>query len=431
MDSGGELHRADVHADAFGAPQRVLPLGGCWPRPAVLHGTPSRHLYAGRDPSQAVTIDDLRAMAHRRLPEFALEYLEGGAEDELTLSRNRAALAELRLRPRALVDVAQRELSVTLLDRPRAMPIAVAPTGLNGLYRHDADLLLAQAAADAGIPFVQSTMSNVAMERIAQVPGLQHWWQLYVFGPPGVHRALVDRAAAAGCEALVVTTDAQFYGHREWERRRLRASGWPNLPSMIEAAGHPGWLASMLLAGGMPRFETLLEYLPPDHRHLFRSASWIRAHMDHRLDWATIGEIRERWKGKLLVKGLLDVDDVVRAAEAGADGVVLSNHGGRQLDGTISALDCLARARRAVGPRFTLLADGGIRRGSDVVKALALGADAVLVGRAVLYGVAAAGRAGASRALEILRSELDLTLGLMGLPSVAHIDGGAIERARG
>lgn len=318
--------------------------------PATLHASPARRFYRGRDPARARTVADLRAMAHRRLPAFALEYLEGGAEDEATLERNLRAFADYRLLPRALVDVSRRDTAVALLGRSMPLPFAVAPTGLNGLFWHDADRLLAEAAAEAGIPFIQSTMSNVALEDVARTPGLRHWLQLYVFGEPRVRDGLIARAIEAGCEALVVTVDAQTYGDREWSRRLFVEPGAPRASTLWDAACHPRWLASTLLrARGLPAFANLADYVPPDRRGFFDSAFWVRAAMHRTLDWASIDEVRRCWPRALLIKGLLRVADVRRAADAGADGVILSNHGGRQLDWTIAGLDSLREARAAIG----------------------------------------------------------------------------------
>lgn len=395
--------------------------------PAVVGGTPRRRLYRGDNLDRALTIEDLRAMAHRRLPRFALEYLEGGAEDEATLSRNLAALGEWHFRHRSFVDVSKVELATELFGRRMAMPLAVAPTGLNGLFWPHADLHLAEAAAKAGIPFAQSTMSNDAMERVARVPGLRFWWQLYVFGPPQIRNTLIDRARDAGCEGLIVTTDAQIYGNREWDTRTMPGFSAPGLGAVIETLRHPAWLAEGLLTHGMPRFETVIDFVPKDRRGFFESATWIRGQMDRGLSWRTLGEIRERWPRKLIVKGLLDIADITQAMAIGADAVAISNHGGRQLDWAIAPLDLLPRAREAVGNRIALIVDGGMRRGTDVLKAMALGADAVFVGRAPLYGVAAAGRAGAARALAILRGELERDLGLLGVPSLSELDGALLE----
>lgn len=397
------------------------------PAPAMFRGSPERKFYAGSNLERARTIEDLRAMAHRRLPPFAIEYLEGGAEEEATLARNRAALASYRLLARALVDVRHRDQSVTLFDRRMPLPFAIAPTGLNGLFWHKADLLLAEAAAEAGIPFIQSTMSNDPMEEVARVPGLRHWWQLYVFGSAEVRNALIARAERAGCEALVVTIDTQFYGNREWEERRLTPSNRPTLASMLETIMYPGWIATTLQRG-LPSFANIVEFVPAEHRNFFASAFWIRGHMDYALDWNEMSRIRSLWPRKLLIKGLLNVDDIQRAAAIGVDGVILSNHGGRQLDWTISGLDALPEARKRVGDKLTLIVDGGMRRGTDILKGMALGANAVLLGRAMLFGLAAAGRKGVDRAVEILRDEIDRDMGLLGLPSLSAVGPGFLTR---
>jgi len=301
------------------------------------------------------------------------------------------------------------------------IPVVVAPTGLNALFWPHADLRLAEAAAEFGVPFAQSTMSNDPMDRVARVPGLRYWWQLYVFGSEHIREKLIRRAYDAGCEALVVTVDAQVYGNREWHERTMAGPKSLSWDAKVDALMHPRWLAAGLLMHGVPRFDNVVEFAPPDRRRFFDSAHWIRSEMDRALTWDALARIRERWPRKLIVKGLLCVEDIVRAAEIGVDGVVISNHGGRQLDWAVAPLDLLPDARRGVGDRIAILVDGGIRRGSDVIKAVALGADAVLAGRALLYGVAAAGRAGAKRALDILRQEIDRDLGLLGVRSIAEL----------
>src|SRR4051794_26841917 len=393
-----------------------------WSSPAVLAGSPPRRFYSGRDPKRAATIEYLRAMAHCRLPRFVLEYLEGGADGEACLARNLEALAEWLFTHRSLVDVSHRDISTVLFDRRMAMPIAIAPTGLNGIMWAQADLRLAQAAAEAGIPFAQSTMSNERMERVAQVSGLRYWWQLYVFGPPEVRENLIARAERAGCEALIVTTDAQIYGNREWAKRLESSPTQLSWTAQFDLLRHPRWLAERVLTHGLPRFENVIPFVPREHHGLLQSAHWIRSQMDRGLSWDTVSHIRDRWPRKLIIKGLLSVRDIERAAEIGADAVAISNHGGRQLDWAVAPIDLLPEARRAVGRRIALIVDGGFRRGTDILKALMLGADAVFVGRAALYGVAAAGREGVKRALDILREEIDRDMGLLGVPKVADLD---------
>lgn len=401
-----------------------------WASPAVLSGSPQRRFYSGTRLDHAVTVEDLRAMAHRRLPGFVIEYLEAGGEDEAALARNVAALAEWHFLHRSMVDVSRRDVSTTLFGQKMTIPVAIAPTGFNGLFWPNADLRLAEAAAEFGVPFAQSTMSNDLMSRVARVPGLRYWWQLYVFGPPEVRNTLISRARDNGCEALVVTVDAQIYGNREWHRRTMAGPMSLSWSARFDALMYPRWLTSGILTHGMPSFENVIEFLPKDRRGLFQSAHWIRAQMDRALTWDTVARIRESWPRKLIIKGLLTVDDCVRAVEIGADAVAISNHGGRQLDWAVAPLDLLPAVRRAVGDRITILVDGAMRRGTDVIKALALGADAVFAGRAMLYGVAAAGKDGTKRALDIMREELVRDLGLLGVPSIAQLSPRLLVRSK-
>lgn len=406
----------------MGDPNRFLSV-------AQLAGSPRRRFYKGHDLQRAVAIEDLRAMAHRRMPRFVLEYLEGGAEEEASLLHDRSAFAQWRFTPRQLVDVSQRSLRTDLLGREAPLPLVVAPTGLNGLFWPHADTALAQAAASHGIPFVQSTMSNDTVQEVARVQGLRHWWQLYVFGGDEVWQELLRRVEAAGCEALVLTTNAQIFGNREWSARTRATATRPSLGTMLETLLHPRWLASTLLAHGMPQFRNVIDFVPRDQRAFFASASWIRAHQPTSLSWRTVEGIRQRWKRPLLLKGILHLDDVRRALDAGVDGVVLSSHGGRQLDWCVAGIDLLPAAREIVGDRMALYTSGGVRRGTDLLKACALGADAVWAGRAPLYGVCAAGAQGARRALEILEKEAFDALGLAGATCVADLRHGLVVPA--
>ena len=387
-------------------------------RLAQMNGKPRRRYYTGAIVSRAIAIADLRARAHELMPRLALEYLEAGAEDEASMMRERRAFADWRFAPRTLIDVSHRTLEMTLLGKPAAMPLIVAPTGLNGFFMHHADLALARAAAEAGVPFIQSTMSNDAVEEVAKVKGLRHWWQLYVFGGDEVWQRLLERVDRAGCEALVLTTNTQIFGNREWDKRTRASHSLPTVASALDAALHPRWLASTLLAGGgLPQFKNVIEFVPKDKRGMFESAHWIRSQQPTSLSWDTVARIRERWRKPFFIKGILNLEDVQRALDSGVDGIVLSSHGGRQLDWTVSPLDLLPRAREVIGDRMQLYVAGGIRRGTDLLKAMALGADAVLAGRAPLYGLCAYGERGAARALAILKREAEEALGLLGANS--------------
>jgi (S)-mandelate dehydrogenase len=274
-------------------------------------------------------------------------------------------------------------------------------------------------------------MSNDAVEDVARVPNLRHWWQLYVFGGDEVWQELLRRVDAAGCEALLLTTNAQIFGNREWSARTRATKTRPTVSTAFDALLHPRWLASTLAAHGMPAFRNVIDFIPREHRGFFASAFWIREHQPKSLSWRTVDAIRRRWRKPLLLKGLLNLDDVRRALDAGVDGIVLGSHGGRQLDWTVSALDLLPAARDIVGDRMAVYVTGGLRRGTDLLKAVALGADAVLAGRAPLYGVCAAGRAGAERALRIVQQEAFDALGLLGANSLAELGPDLLMPMRG
>jgi (S)-mandelate dehydrogenase len=368
----------------------------------------------------ALNIADLRELGRRRVPHFAFEYVEGGAEDEATLRYNRSAFERWRLLPRTLIDTSGRHIRTQLFGRPSAAPLLIAPTGFNGVLRPDGDLALARAAARAGIPFTISTFSTTALEDIARSAGGRLWLQLYVMKDRNIARELIRRAAAAGCEALVLTTDANVFGSREWDRRSYRAPGKPALRTTLDALRHPRWIRHVAVHG-LPRLSNLESLLPPEATSAVGGSTRIPQLLDASLSWADLEWIRELWPGKLLVKGILDVRDAERAAALGCDGIVVSNHGGRQLDYCVTPLEVLPEIVRAVASRTTLIIDGGFRRGTDVVKALALGADAVMLGRATLYGLAAGGEAGVHHALQILTSEIERVLGEMGCTCVADL----------
>lgn len=380
-----------------------------------------RRYYRGRNVARAQNIDELRAMAARRLPNFSFEYLEGGADDELTLRRNRGAYEAILFRPRTLVDVSQRDLSCRLFEREIAMPAVIAPTGFNGLLSHEGDLVLAEAARDAGIPMCQSMVSTVELERVAAT-GVRHWMQIYPFKDRENLAGVVKRAEKAGSEAIVLTTDVALFGNREWDRRNYRAPMKLDLRNLLHVASRPRWIFDVLVPHGMPRFRNLGDFLPPGQDSARNAATFLSAQMDPSLNWQDVQWLRDLWPRKLIVKGILLAEDAQRAKALGVDGLVVTNHGGRQLDGCLAPIEVLPEIRAAVGPDMTVIIDSGLRRGSDFIKARALGADAAMSGRATLYGLAAGGRAGATRALEILRSEMDRTLGLLGCSKLGDVD---------
>lgn len=379
-----------------------------------------RRPFAG-DLSRALNIADLRSIARRRMPHFAFEYLEGGAEDEASLEWNRRALARLRLLPRTLVDTSGRHLRSTLFGAPLAAPLIIAPTGMNGLFHADGDLGLARPAARLGIPFTLSTVSTTRLEEVAQAAPGRLWMQLYVMTDRRIAAGIMRRAAAAGYEALVFTTDANVFGRREWDLRSYRAPGKPSLRSRLDVLRHPGWLAGIIRSGGLPRFRNLEDYLPREDTGAVGGSTRIPTIFEATIRWDDLAWIREHWPGKLLIKGVLAVDDAERAVALGCDGIVLTNHGGRQLDSCVSAMEMLPEISAAVGQRLAILVDGGFRRGTDIIKALALGAHAVMLGRATLYGLGAGGERGVAHALQLLTVEMDRALGMLGCCSVAEL----------
>jgi (S)-mandelate dehydrogenase len=371
--------------------------------------------------SRALNIADLRELARRRVPGFAFEYVEGGAEDESTLRGNRSAFERLRLVPATLVDTTARRLTAGILGRPADAPLAIAPTGLNNLLHPEGDLALARAAARFGIPFALSSLSTTRLEEVAKRAGGRLWIQLYVLRDRAIARDIMQRAAAAGYEALLFTTDANVFGSREWDQRSYRSPGRPTLRTALDTLRHPRWMVEVLLRNGVPRFRNVESFLPAGASSAVGGSTIIPKLFAADITWDDIAWIREIWRGKLLIKGVLSVADAERAAALGCDGIIVTNHGGRQLDYCVAPIDVLAEISGAVGARLAVLADSGFRRGTDVVKALALGAQAVLVGRAALYGLAAGGEPGVERALTILTTEIDRVLGQLGCNAIGEL----------
>jgi len=371
----------------------------------------------------ALNIEDLRRCAQHRLPRVAYDFLELGAEDGVTLAANRAAFDRIAFKPRTLVDVSSRSLATRVFGQVFQAPFGLAPTGAAGLYGFEADLALARAAEAAGVPFVLSTASFVALERVAREAGGNKWFQLYMSKDRDASRKLIERARDAGYQALVITTDCPVGANREYNRRNgFEMPFRLSLRNALDGALHPQWLCNVflrtLLTSGVPRFRNVDTDV--GGRIVSQSTSEFRARREA-LDWSDFAWLREFWPRKLLLKGVLHSQDALQALRLGADGIFVSNHGGRQLDGAISPMEVLPEIVAAVGGRMAVMVDGGFRRGSDVVKALALGADMAFLGRAPLYGAVAGGEAGVRRTLEIFRSEIDRVLALIGCPDVAAL----------
>ena len=373
---------------------------------------------------KAYNIHDLREIAKSRLPKGVFEFVDRGTEDEVSMHHNITALQSIRFRPRTLVDVSGRSQAVELFGKPQKMPIAIAPTGSAGLTWYEGEIALARAAAAAGIPFTLATGSMTAMERVAAEAGGTLWFQLYMWPDRSLSHKLVERARVAGFEGLVVTVDSPVPPAREYNLH----NGF-TLPFSItrrnatDMLTHPRWLLTVLsrylLTTGMPRYQNY----PSEMKQKITALPMGRSMaLNDSLTWDDLRELRKRWPHRLMAKGVLTAQDAKLAADCGVDAVIVSNHGGRVVDGTRAPIEILPEVVDAVGKRVEVIVDSGFRRGSDIVKALALGARAVLIGRATLYGIASGGEAGAARAIDLLREEIDRTLALLGCRNIAALD---------
>jgi L-lactate dehydrogenase (cytochrome)/(S)-mandelate dehydrogenase len=372
--------------------------------------------------NHAINIDDLRKMAKRRLPRIIYDFIEGGVEDELGIARNEAAYDRERLVPHYLVDVSKRDQTVDLFDRRYASPFGISATGLAALFRPGADLMLAECAAQANIPFMMSGMSTASIEAAAKVAPSHSWYQLYVARDHEITLDLIRRAREAGFSTLVVTVDVPASTKRE---RNLR-NGF-SLPPQLSAATildtlrHPGWLAGYL-RHGMPRFDNWERYARANSTTQQINAFAAIQAPASTITWTDLEEYRRIWPRHLVVKGIMYREDAIRAAQIGVDGIIVSNHGGRQLDQAPAPLEVLPGISDAVGDKVTLMVDGGVRRGADIIMALCHGARFVMVGRATLYGAAAGGIAGVQKAISILREEVDLVMAQIGCPTVPELN---------
>jgi L-lactate dehydrogenase (cytochrome) len=363
---------------------------------------------------------DLRELAQRRVPRAFFEYADRGSYDEITLRGNRAALEAIRLRQRVMVDVDKRNLATTILGAPVSMPLAIAPTGLTGLQWGGGEILGARAAAAAGIPFCLSTMSICSIEQVHAATDTPFWFQLYVMRDRGFTRALIERAIAAKCSALMLTADLQIQGQRHREiKNGLTVPPRLTLQNFLDIVSKPMWAWRVLRAPS--RSFGNLEGRISGADSLLTLAQWIAQQFDPTLSWRDLEWIRSLWPGRLIIKGILDAEDAAAAANAGVDAIVVSNHGGRQLDGAPASIHALPRVVDAVGGRSEVLFDGGILTGQSLLKALALGARAGLIGKAFLYGLAARGEAGVTQVIEIIRKELSVSLALTGQTDVQRL----------
>ncbi|MET4699930.1 (S)-mandelate dehydrogenase [Constrictibacter sp. MBR-5] len=372
------------------------------------------------DLDRAVNVDDLRKLAKKRMPKIAFDFIEGGCDDEDGLTRNERAFRDKAIVPRYMVDVSKRDQTATLFGRTYASPFGISPTGLAALFRPGADMMLAEAARDANLPFVMSGTGTGLIEDLGRVAPDHGWYQLYPARDRKISEDIIRRAHDAGLSTLVVTVDVPAGSKRERNMRNgftrpLRLS----LLTKLDALRYPGWLSDYL-KHGMPMFQNWQRYAGPN-ADADAVATFVSSQTRASVTWKDIEDFRRLWPGNFVIKGIMHPDDALRAAELGVDGLVVSNHGGRQLDRAPAALDVLPAINAAVGDRMTLMLDSGIRRGSDVVIALCMGAKFVFLGRPTLYGAAAGGVPGVARALTIVREELDMTMAQMGAPTLADL----------
>ncbi len=366
-------------------------------------------------------IEDLRLEHQRRVPKAFFDYADRGSYTEDTLRANHDDLQQIKFRQRVLVDVSKRDLSTTILGEPSAMPLILAPVGLLGMQHGDGEIHACRAAQAAGIPFTQSTMSICSIEDIAAAVDKPFWFQLYVMKDRGFIKSLIERAIAAKCSALVLTVDLQVIGqrHQDIKNGMTVPPEW-SLSKLIDFASKPAWVAGVL-QGKRRTFGNLAGHLKVSD-DITSLSTWINSQFDTSLNWKDIDWIRSIWPGKLILKGILDVEDAEIAAKTGAQAIVVSNHGGRQLDGAPSSIEVLPEIVEEVGSQMEIMFDGGIRSGQDVMRALALGAKSCMIGRAYAYGLGAGGQEGVAKALDILAKELTTTMGLCGVNTIAEID---------
>ena len=368
-----------------------------------------------------LTIAELKQIAKRRVPKMFFQYADSGSWTESTYQANEADFAKIKLRQRVLVDMSDRSLATTMVGQKAAMPVALAPTGLTGMQHADGEMLAARAAEEFGVPFTLSTMSICSIEDIASVTKQPFWFQLYVMKDRDFVLNLIHRAKAAKCSALVLTADLQILGQRHNDiRNGLSAPPKMTVKNLWQMATRPAWCMEMLKTK-RHSFGNIIGHAK-DISNMTTLSHWTHSQFDPKLSWSDVAWIKEQWGGPLVIKGILDVEDAKAAADTGADAIIVSNHGGRQLDGAHSSISMLPRIVDAVGDRIEVHMDGGIRSGQDVLKAIALGAKGTFIGRPFLYGLGAMGKEGVLLALEIIRKELDISMALCGKRDIKAVD---------
>ena len=369
----------------------------------------------------ALTINELKAKAKRRVPKMFFDYADSGAWTEGTYRSNEADFADIKLRQRVLVDMTDRSLASTMIGQSVSMPVALSPTGLTGMQHADGEMLAARAAEEFGVPFTLSTMSICSIEDVASVTTKPFWFQLYVMKDREFVINLINRAKAAKCSALVLTLDLQILGQRHKDLRNGLSAPPKFTPKHIwQMATRPFWCLEMLQTKRRG-FGNIVGHAK-SVSDLSSLSAWTAEQFDPRLSWADVAWIKQQWGGPLILKGILDIDDAKAAADSGADAIIVSNHGGRQLDGAPSSISMLSKIVEAVGDRIEVHIDSGIRSGQDVLKAIALGAKGTFIGRPFLYGLGANGKDGVTQALDIIRKELDITMALCGKRDIQHVD---------
>jgi L-lactate dehydrogenase (cytochrome) len=381
--------------------------------------------------NKAASVHDLRKLARRRLPGGVFDYVDGGAEDERTLAANEGDYAKITYRPRVLRGIESIDTATTILGGPAAIPLALAPTGFTRIVHPDGELAAARAAARAGVPYTLSTMSTVSIEEVRDVSDGRLWFQVYAWRDRGLVKEMVDRAHDAGYDSLVLTVDTAVLGRRERDVRR----GFTMPPTLgpgtlVDGALHPGWTLSFMRSDPIRFANVLGRGDVGDGATPVKVSDYIHEQFDPALSWGDVDWLRSIWDGPVVLKGVQRVEDATRAVEAGVDAIALSNHGGRQLDGAPSPISLVAPVRDAIGDGAEVIADGGVRRGSDVVKAVAAGATAVMAGRAYLYGLAVGGELGIDRVLQWFKADMTRTMSLLGASSIDELDRELVDLSR-